>query len=47
MNPISQLCPVTDSQAARLVQDDTMAALGGRHRPLGYGALRRRCAACG
>ena len=27
MNPISQLCPVTDSRAARLVQDDTMAAL--------------------
>ena len=27
MNPISQLCPVTDTEAARLVRDDTMAAL--------------------
>jgi hypothetical protein len=27
MNPISQLCPLSDSQAASLVRDDTMAAL--------------------
>ncbi len=28
MNPISQICPVTDSEVARLLRGDTMAALG-------------------
>ena len=44
MNPISQICPVTDAEAARLVQDDTMAALGDDIVRSGY---RRRCPPAG